>query len=271
MVFFVAGIKISDFGLAFLLAFLISAFSIKMKFLDFGGSAVTFFLALFIFGIGGWKWTIPILTFFILSSLLSKLADKVNGETTQQIFEKGSKRDYKQVLANGGVPLLVCILSVIIPLNIDWYLIYLLAVSISTADTWSTEFGTLFARNVYMITSFKKVEAGISGGISVIGTVGGIIGSIVIVLSGLLFVQLTTNQVFWIVLFAFGGNFVDSLLGASLQVIYKCSKCGKLTEKKTHCNLETNYFKGIKFIDNDVVNFTSVLFISIVYFIFLIV
>lgn len=43
MVFFVAGIKISDFGLAFLLAFLISAFSIKMKFLDFGGSAVTFF------------------------------------------------------------------------------------------------------------------------------------------------------------------------------------------------------------------------------------
>jgi len=271
MVFFVAGIKISDFGLAFLLAFLISAFSIKMKFLDFGGSAVTFFLALFIFGIGGWKWTIPILTFFILSSLLSKLADKVNGETTQQIFEKGSKRDYKQVLANGGVPLLVCILSVIIPLNIDWYLIYLLAVSISTADTWSTEFGTLFARNVYMITSFKKVEAGISGGISVIGTVGGIIGSIVIVLSGLLFVQLTTNQVFWIVLFAFGGNFVDSLLGASLQVIYKCSKCGKLTEKKTHCNMETNYFKGIKFIDNDVVNFTSVLFISIVYFIFLIV
>ncbi len=271
MVFFVAGIKISDFGLAFLLAFLISAFSIKMKFLDFGGSAVTFFLALFIFGIGGWKWTIPILTFFILSSLLSKLADKVNGETTQQIFEKGSKRDYKQVLANGGVPLLVCILSVIIPLNIDWYLIYLLAVSISTADTWSTEFGTLFARNVYMITSFKKVEAGISGGISVIGTVGGIIGSIVIVLSGLLFVQLTTNQVFWIVLFAFGGNFVDSLLGASLQVIYKCSKCGKLTEKKTHCNLETNYFKGIKFIDNHVVNFTTVLFISIVYFIFLIV
>ncbi|MFN4111152.1 MAG: DUF92 domain-containing protein [Ignavibacteria bacterium] len=271
MVFFVAGIKISEFGLAFVLAFLISVFSYKMKFLDFGGSAVTFFLALFILGIGGWKWTIPILTFFILSSLLSKFADKVNGETTQQIFEKGSKRDYKQVLANGGVPLLVCILSVIIPLNIDWYLIYLLAVSISTADTWSTEFGTLFAKNVYMISSFKKVEAGISGGISVIGTIGGIVGSIVIVLSGLLFVQLTMNQVFWIVLFALGGNFVDSLLGASLQVTYKCSNCGKLTEKKTHCNLETNYFKGIKFIDNDVVNFASVLFISIVYFIFLIV
>lgn len=271
MVFFITGIDISDFGLAFVLAFLISAFSIKMKFLDFGGSAVTFFLALFIFGIGGWKWSFPILTFFILSSLLSKLVDKVNGKATQRIFEKGSKRDYKQVLANGGIPLLICILSVLNPIKIDWYLIYLIAVSISTADTWSTEFGTLFAKNVYMITSFKKVEAGISGGVSLIGTVGGILGSIIIVFTGHLFVQLTIYQIFGVVLFALVGNFIDSLLGASLQVIYKCSKCGNLTEKKTHCDLETNYFKGIKFINNDVVNFTSVLFISIVYFIFLIV
>lgn len=271
MIFFVVGIDINEFLLAFVLATLISIFSFKMKFLNLGGSAVTFLLALFIYGLGGWKWTIPILIFFILSSLLSKMADKINGKSVNQIFEKGSQRDYKQVLANGGVPLFVCVLNTLIPNAIDWYLVYLLSIAISTADTWSTEFGTLFAKNVYLITSFKKVEPGISGGISFIGTIGGVIGSLIIATSGILFVKINLNKILLIVVFALFGNLFDSLLGATAQVIYKCSSCGKLTEKKVHCELPTNYYKGVSFIDNDMVNFASVLFISFVYFIFLII
>ncbi len=270
MMFFVNGIELKSFILAFVLALLISIISFKMRFLDFGGSAVTFLLALFIFGIGGWKWTIPILTFFILSSLLSKFAEKLSRKDVASIFEKGSRRDYKQVLANGGVPLLIIVLSNLLELKIDWYSIYLLSIGISTADTWSTEFGTLFARNVYLITNFKKVTPGISGGISLIGTLGGVLGSITIILSSLFFINLS-HQVFILInLFALIGNLVDSLMGATIQVIYKCSVCEKLTERKIHCEKETNYFKGIKLIDNDAVNFISVLFISLVYFLFLI-
>jgi len=242
-----------------------------MRFLDFGGSAVTFLLALFIFGIGGWKWTVPILTFFILSSLLSKIAERLSGKDIASIFEKGSRRDYKQVLANGGVPLLIIVLSNLLELKIDWYSIYLLSIAIATADTWSTEFGTLFARNVYLITNFKKVTPGISGGISLIGTLGGVLGSIAIVMSSIFFVDLNFQIIISLALFALIGNLFDSLMGATIQVIYKCSICGKLTEKKIHCERETNYFKGIKAIDNDAVNFISVLFISLVYFLFLIV
>jgi len=270
MMFFVNGIELKSFILAFVLALLISIISFKMRFLDFGGSAVTFLLALFIFGIGGWKWTIPILTFFILSSLLSKFAEKLSRKDVASIFEKGSRRDYKQVLANGGVPLLIIVLSNLLELKIDWYSIYLLSIGISTADTWSTEFGTLFTRNVYLITNFKKVTPGISGGISLIGTLGGVLGSITIILSSLFFINLS-HQVFILInLFALIGNLVDSLMGATIQVIYKCSVCEKLTERKIHCEKETNYFKGIKLIDNDAVNFISVLFISLVYFLFLI-
>jgi uncharacterized protein (TIGR00297 family) len=271
MMFFVNGIELQSFILAFVLAFLISIISFKMRFLDFGGSAVTFLLALFIFGIGGWKWTVPILTFFILSSLLSKIAERLSGKDIASIFEKGSRRDYKQVLANGGVPLLIIVLSNLLELKIDWYSIYLLSIAIATADTWSTEFGTLFARNVYLITNFKKVTPGISGGISLIGTLGGVLGSIAIVMSSMFFVDLNFQIIISLALFALIGNLFDSLMGATIQVIYKCSICGKLTEKKIHCERETNYFKGIKAIDNDAVNFISVLFISLVYFLFLIV
>jgi uncharacterized protein (TIGR00297 family) len=271
MIFFVVGINLAGFILAFILAILISLISFRLKFLDLGGSIVTFLLALFIFGIGGWKWTVPILSFFILSSLLSKIAETLSSKEINQIFEKGSRRDYKQVLANGGVPLLICVLSVLIPDTIDWYLVYLLAVAISTADTWSTEIGTLFSKNVYLITSLKKVNAGISGGISFIGTIGGIAGSFVITLSAFLFINLQMIDVLIILIFAFLGNLFDSLLGATLQVVYKCPACLKLTEKKFHCQVKTTYYKGIKFIDNDFVNFSSVLFVSLLYFIFLII
>ncbi|MCR4416846.1 MAG: DUF92 domain-containing protein [Ignavibacteria bacterium] len=271
MMFFVKGINLSSFVLAFVLAFLISIFSYKMKFLDLGGSAVTFLLAVFIFGIGGWKWTIPILTFFIFSSLLSKIAEKISKKDVSSIFEKGSQRDYKQVLANGGVPLLIIVLGNLVPLKIDWYSIYLLSIAIATADTWSTEFGTLFAKNVYLITNFRKVTPGISGGISFIGTLGGVLGSILIIFSAGFFIPLNLKIFLSIVFYALLGNLFDSLMGATIQVIYKCSICGKLTEKKFHCSKETDYHKGIKFIDNDMVNLGSVFFISLVYFLFLIV
>lgn len=271
MMFFVNGIEIQSFILAFILALMISIISFKMKFLDLGGSAVTFLLALFIFGIGGWKWTIPILTFFILSSFLSKVAERFSKKDVASIFEKGSQRDYKQVLANGGVPLLIIVLSNLLPLEIDWYLVYLLSIAISTADTWSTEFGTLFARNVYLITNFKKVSPGISGGISLIGTLGGVLGSILIVLSSGFFIELNMKVIVSLPFFALLGNFFDSLMGATIQVVYKCSVCEKLTEKKIHCQKDTYYYKGIKLIDNDAVNFVSVLFISLLYFLFLIV
>lgn len=270
MMFFVNGVDVESFSLAFIMALIISVFSFRVKFLDLGGAAVTFLLALFIFGIGGWKWTIPILTFFILSSILSKVAERLTNKDTVSIFEKGSRRDYKQVLANGGVPLLVIILSNLLSLNIDWYLVYILAVAISTADTWSTEFGTLFAKKVFLITNFKRVIPGISGGISLVGTLGGIFGSVLIVLSSGFFIELNFNLVLAIVFFALLGNLLDSLLGATVQVIYKCSVCEKITEKKIHCNKASDYFKGLVFVDNDLVNFLSVLFISFVYFIFLI-
>lgn len=272
MMFFVNGIDIKSFSLAFILALVISLVSFKLNFLDFGGSAVTFLLALFIFGIGGWKWTIPILTFFILSSLLSKIAERLSKKDVSSIFEKGSRRDYKQVIANGGVPLLIVVMSNLLPsLSVDWYKIYLLSVAISTADTWSTEFGTLFANKVYLITNFKKVTPGISGGISLIGTIGGISGSVFIVLSAGFFIELNLEIFISIILFALIGNLLDSLIGAKIQVTYKCSSCGKITEKKIHCDGKTDYIKGVKFIDNDMVNLSSVLFISLVYFLFLIV
>lgn len=269
-IFFYKGIDLSNFLLAFFLAVLISIVSLKYNLLSLSGSFVTFILALFIFGLGGWKWTIPILAFFILSSVLSKVSEFFRRKELNDVFKKGSKRDMFQVLANGGMPLIISLLNYQFPDLTNWYFIYLLSIAIATADTWSTEIGTLFAKNVFLITNFKRVESGISGGISLIGTFGGVFGSIVIVLFGMLFQEISTTEFLIIILFATLGNFTDSLLGATIQVIYRCKVCGKLTEKLSHCNLTTDYFKGIKFVNNDLVNFASIFSINIIYFLFLV-
>ena len=73
-----------------------------------------------------------------------------------------------------------------------------------------------------------------------------------------------------ILLSGFFGSIFDSILGASIQVKYKCPVCQKITEKKVHCEKETQYEKGIKFVDNNLVNLLSNLFVFIVLWLILV-
>ena len=64
-------------------------------------------------------------------------------------------------------------------------------------------------------------------------------------------------EIFIIIIIAgVGGALVDSLLGATIQAQYKCPNCNKITEKLVHCeNHHTVLIKGIRWINNDFVNF----------------
>ncbi|MDP5957973.1 MAG: DUF92 domain-containing protein, partial [Candidatus Marinimicrobia bacterium] len=55
----------------------------------------------------------------------------------------------------------------------------------------------------------------------------------------------------------FVGSFVDSVLGGSVQAMFKCSVCNKETEKRMHCQMHTSHSKGFKWLDNDGVNFVN--------------
>ena len=61
----------------------------------------------------------------------------------------------------------------------------------------------------------------------------------------------------------FAGAIFDSILGATIQGLFRCPKCGRITEKDTHCGAPTVRFKGLHWINNDVVNFASTLFAAL--------
>ncbi len=252
-------IVIENYLIGMVLSLIVVLLSIKVRFLTISGGVATFLLANTIFGFGGLKWTIPILTFFILSSLLSKIKTR-NKESAETYYDKTGVRDYKQVFANGGVAGVFVVLNSINP-NELYFLMYVVFLATVCSDTWSTEIGTLFNSNTYNIINLKQVIQGVSGGISFIGTFGGILGAIIIILVSISFTSFSFYFFFLIILISsFLGNITDSVMGATLQAGFNCTVCGKNTERKVHCGKQSNHTKGIIYITNDIVNFCAGLF-----------
>lgn len=229
----------------------IGIFSWKSKFLSLSGTVATSLLALIIFGIGGWKWAAPILFFFIVSSLLSKLGKEGKAQY-ETLYMKSSVRDYTQVAANGGIGGLLIVLHVIFP-NYDFYPLYVGSLAAVTADTWGSEIGLLRKTKTYSLPSWNSVEQGSNGGVSLLGFIGGCLGSSL--LSALAYVWTQNLKVcILIVISGVLGSAVDSILGGTLQAAFRCTNCKKFTEKRIHCGLPTNHTGGFIWIDNEIVN-----------------
>ena len=146
----------------------------------------------------------------------------------------------------------------------NYVFIYLTAVAAANADTWGTEIGIFSKKEPRLITTLKRVTRGTSGAKSPLGTTAALSGSALIIVSGFFFytqyndIKFFLYGLFMSMLAGFLGSVIDSLLGASVQVQYTCIKCGKVTEKRRHCNKTAEYKKGFKFFDNDMVNLVSV-------------
>jgi len=253
---------IESFSMAIILSFLITITSYRLKFLTLNGSVVTFLMATFIFGLGGIKWTLPILTFFILSSLISKFRKQRN-KRVEEYFDKTGNRDYLQVLANGGVAWMLIILYQLFD-NEVFYLLYITSIAAVCADTWSTEIGTLFRTKTYNILNFNPVEQGTNGGISIIGTIGGLLGSFIVTLTAFYWIQ--NHFIFVIVLIGLFGSLLDSFIGAKYQAVFQCGKCGLITERKTHCMAPTVKIRGFGLVNNDFVNISTGAIASLIFY-----
>ena len=99
---------------------------------------------------------------------------------------------------------------------------------------------------------------------SLIGTFAGFVGAFLIATIAYAFGALDGKMLFIVALAGFLGSVFDSLLGSLLQIKYKCAVCGKITEKKLHCDTHTSRHSGFELIDNDVVNLSSTAFAAIV-------
>lgn len=193
--------------------------------------------------------------FFATSSIWSKYK-RLQKNQVEERHAKGSRRDWQQVLANGGAAAVASLLYYLSPDPV-WIFSFCILIASSNSDTWSSEIGTLSKKRPISIRTFSVVPKGTSGGVSPLGTFAGLGGSLLIALLSYYLFRLDVFTAFLIFVFGFLGNIIDTLIGAFFQATYKCEKCNLETEKLEHCGQKTKMIRGYSLLNNDMVNLSS--------------
>jgi uncharacterized protein (TIGR00297 family) len=131
--------------------------------------------------------------------------------------EAKGRRNAGQVIANGGAGGLLGLIAYCFPQHIELFTVMAAAAfSSATADTLSSELGTIYGKRFYDILSFKNGVRGKDGVISIEGFFFGIAGSTIIAIIYTMAFGLSPG-LFWIIIAGTVGNVSDSVLGATLE------------------------------------------------------
>ncbi len=174
------------------------AVAIGMLILLFGGAYGPFFLAV-------------IILFLVFSAIVTNIGIDVKKRI--KVYE--AKRGWRNVIANGIVPLAIVL--------IYWHfgnhhlnttalvVAYIASVAGTTADKFASELGVLGDTPRSIIT-FKHVKKGVSGGVTLFGTVSSFMGSALIGFSAIV-AGLPPSYVVIIAVSGLFGSAVDSVAG----------------------------------------------------------
>ncbi len=238
----------------------------RRKSLDKSGTVAAWLLGSGIFLLGnGFMWFI-LMSFFVSSSLLTAYTRRYR-PSDDSSREETSGRSYIQVLANGGLGLLLAVLYRITAAD-ACLLAFAAAFAAANSDTWASEIGGLSKNPPVSIVTGKPMARGLSGGISPLGTAASMAGAafiafVFILGHGRLYGaggQANPWFLFSLITAAgFLGSLVDSLLGATVQgKFYSCIH-HRIVEKADYLGEKTRHLTGLRLINNDLVNISSAL------------
>lgn len=197
--------------------------------LDWGGVAIAIVFAFLFFELG-----LSLSYFFLLAMLvflvLSAMVTYIDLQYKKRLGIGQDPRGVRNVLANGLPPMIMAFLFYYFSRsgNGTFALLavigFLASVAAITADKFNSEIGVLSREKPHMIFTLKKVKKGTSGAISLLGTLAGLMGALIV---SLLAVLVAMRLAFFHSVYPFGieravgaitiagfaGSFVDSLLG----------------------------------------------------------
>ena len=154
--------------------------------------------------------------FFVLGTSATSWKKKEK-QSAKATGDQSVQRNAGQVLANGGVAGIMGILTGLIPLKADLFVLMMSAsLASAMADTLSSELGMVFGCRFYNIITFKRDQKGLDGVISLEGTLMGVTGSAIIAI--IYAIGFGWNKGFLLIIICGTiGNLTDSVLGATLE------------------------------------------------------
>jgi uncharacterized protein (TIGR00297 family) len=247
--------QLLSFLLFTLLFVALAILAVKMHWLTISGATAATWIALMLYSCGGPKAFMAPGIFLITGSLLSRL--------NKHPKEKDG-RNAKQVFANGITGIIFMIFYGISG-KTAFLITAVISFCISMSDSVSSETGVYFGKATYDILSLKKIEAGLSGGISFVGTFAGFAGAALLAIITGYFYQFSFPLICTIAGAGFLGMLTDSVLGSWLQVKFN-TKDGLLSDDQIPGSQKA---KGISWCSNDAVNIISNCIISLLFYFFL--
>jgi uncharacterized protein (TIGR00297 family) len=248
------------FGLGIVLNFGGALGALRKDALTMSGAVAAFIVGMAIYiglGVAGW---ILLMTFFLSSTVLSRLKSEAKAEAGSR-QEKGSARDAMQVVANGGIAAVAAVLWLFTRERAA-LVAFVAALAAANADTWAGEIGMLSSKQPRSIITMRHVRVGQSGGVTALGTVGSASGALLIgVVAGFFSLagawggKLSLLTLGTAVVAGFAGSAIDSVLGTTLQARY-LDPGGGITERASAGGIRAG---GLPWVTNDVVNLASVL------------
>lgn len=190
----------------FIIISMIAVVLLRTKSFDFTAIILSAIYGLIIWHLRGLEWFLILLAFLVISIYATHIGHKDDEKRHEH-------RNADNVLSNGMVAFMSAVFG--------YPYFYLGSISAALSDTLGSEIGKLSREEPILITNpRKKVESGVNGGVTKVGTMGSICGGVIIgVLSIIFYNNLVTSPVSTVVLFfavVIGGVFgsvIDSILG----------------------------------------------------------
>ena len=196
---------------------LIGKLAYNAGYLTAGGSTAAFLIGSCIGIFGSPNWLVLLIVFAIIGFFITRIGFSEKLKVGIQEGDHG-ERGFWNIVGVALPPLLFAIIDIIWQDNNGIVAIgFVASVAVAMADTAASELGVR-DRNVWLITSFKKVAPGTDGGVSVRGTVISLIAATVISVIGFVLTLGTVDlRVIIPIVCGMIGCFLDSIIGATLE------------------------------------------------------
>lgn len=153
------------------------------------GIALAWILGMVLWTVFGWP-AFALLLFFLLLGLAATFAGFGRKERAGLAERQGGRRGAAEVFGKGGVLLVIAACFVLVRhtwpsepwMPLGWIVVAVLAAA--TADTWATEFGSLFGKRAYWLVPLRAVEPGTPGAVSLPGLAAAVAGAALVAVAG---------------------------------------------------------------------------------------
>jgi uncharacterized protein (TIGR00297 family) len=243
-------------ALPFAAAFVV--ITVRKHWLTLGGAVAAALLGVWVILFQGLLWLTPLMVFFVGSTLLGRvLRARGRGGDGASDAKHGQPRDATQVFANGGIYGLA---AALLP-TADAQFIMALSMTAATADTWASEIGIALKGRTYDIVGLRPVPVGLSGGVSLGGTLGAAVGALMLACLGAMLIESDVSP--WAMTALLTGlglasMLLDSVLGSLLQAKYR-GPGGALQDSDAEGAM---LVRGSAWVSNDAVNLMSNLVVA---------